>query len=67
MFGITQGLLVPYIVNFPEEPETVQENLREIGTEAVTFTPRQWESMASLVESKMLDAGPIRRWFSGGA
>jgi long-chain acyl-CoA synthetase len=63
MFGITQGLLVPYIVNFPEEPETVQENLREIGTEAVTFTPRQWESMASLVESKMLDAGPIRRWF----
>lgn len=63
MFGITQGLLVPFIVNFPEEPETVQENLREIGTEAVTFTPRQWESMASLVESKMLDAGPVRRWF----
>jgi len=63
MFGITQALLVPFIVNFPEEPETVQENLREIGTEAVTFTPRQWESMASLVESKMLDAGPVRRWF----
>ncbi len=63
MFGITQALLVPFIVNFPEEPETVQENLREIGTEALTFTPRQWESMASLVESKMLDAGPVRRWF----
>jgi long-chain acyl-CoA synthetase len=63
MFGITSGLLTPFVVNFPEEPETVQENLREIGTEAVTFTPRQWESLASLVESKMLDAGPIRRWF----
>ena len=63
MFGITQGLLTPFVVNFPEEPETVQENLREIGTEAVTFTPRQWESLASLVESKMMDAGPIRRWF----
>ncbi len=62
MFGITQGLFTPFVVNFPEEPETVQENLREIGTEAVTFTPRQWESLASLVESKMLDAGPIRRW-----
>jgi len=65
MFGVTQGLLTPFVVNFPEEPETVQENLREIGTEAVTFTPRQWESLASLVESKMLDAGPIRRWFFG--
>ncbi len=63
MMGITQGLLTPLVVNFPEEPETVQENLREIGTEAVTFTPRQWESLASLVESKMLDAGPIRRGF----
>ena len=62
VFGITQGLLVPFVVNFPEEPETVQENLREIGTEALMFTPRQWESLASLVESKMLDAGPIRRW-----
>jgi long-chain acyl-CoA synthetase len=63
MFGITQGLLTPFVVNFPEEPETVQENLRELGAEAVTFTPRQWESLASLVESKMMDAGPVRRWF----
>jgi len=62
MFGICQGLLVPFVVNFPEEPETVQENLREIGTEAVTFTPRQWESLAKLVESKMMDAGPVRKW-----
>ena len=63
MGGLTQGLLVPFVVNFPEEPETVTRDLREIGTEAVVFTPRQWESLASLVESKMMDAGPIRRWF----
>lgn len=61
--GITLGVLAPLLVNFSEEPETVQENLREIGTEAIVFTPRQWESLASLVESKMLDAGWIRRWF----
>ena len=61
--GISLGLLAPFKVNFSEEPETVQENLREIGTEAIVFTPRQWESLASLVESKMLDAGRIRRWF----
>lgn len=62
MFGLTMGLLLPLVVNFPEEPSTVTENIREIGTEALVLTPRQWESLASTVESKMMDAGPIRRW-----
>lgn len=61
MFGIALGILVPLIVNFPEEPETVQENIREIGAEALMLGPRQWESLAKLVEAKMMDAGPIRR------
>jgi long-chain acyl-CoA synthetase len=59
--GMGLGLLVPFVVNFPEEPETVQDNIREIGTESLLLTPRQWESLASLVEAKMLDAGQIRR------
>jgi long-chain acyl-CoA synthetase len=63
MFGISMGLLIPFVVNFPEEPETVLENIREIGAEALVFTPPQWESFASLVESKMIEAGPIRNWF----
>lgn len=61
MFGITMGLLLPMVVNFPEEPSTVTENIREIGTEALVLTPRQWESLASEVESKMMDAGPTRQ------
>lgn len=60
-FGLTLGLVVPCVVNFPEEPETVQENIREIGAEALMLGPRQWESLAKLVEAKMMDAGPIRR------
>lgn len=60
-FGIALATLVPFIVNFPEEPETVQENIREIGAEALMLSPRQWESLAALVEAKMMDAGPIRR------
>lgn len=62
MFGIAMGLLLPLVVNFPEEPETVQENLREIGVDALVFSPPQWESLASLVQSKIMDAGPIRQW-----
>ena len=60
-FGLTLGLVVPFVVNFPEEPETVQDNIREIGTEALMLSPRQWESLASLVEAKMMDAGRVRR------
>ncbi len=41
MFGLTIGLLIPCVVNFPEEPESVQENIREIGTEALVLSPRQ--------------------------
>src|SRR5450759_4191534 len=60
-FGLTLGLVVPFVVNFPEGPETVQDNIREIGTEALMLSPRQWESLASVVEAKMMDAGRIRR------
>lgn len=60
-FGLTLGLVTPFVVNFPEEPETVQENIREVGTEALMLSPRQWESLAALVEAKMMDAGRIRR------
>ena len=60
-FGLTLGLVAPFVVNFPEEPETVQDNIREIGTEVLVLSPRQWESLAALVEAKMMDAGRIRR------
>ncbi|MBU2648689.1 AMP-binding protein, partial [bacterium] len=43
------------------EPDTVQQNIREIGAEALMLGPRQWENLASLVESKMMEAGPIRQ------
>ncbi len=61
LFGIALALVVPFVVNFPEEPETVQDNIREIGAETLMLSPRQWESLSSLVEAKMMDAGPIRR------
>jgi long-chain acyl-CoA synthetase len=62
-FGITLGLLAPFEINFPEEPETIQSNIRELGAGLLVFGPRQWESLASSVQSHMLDAGSIRRFF----
>ena len=60
-FGLDIALVVPFIVNFPEEPETVQNNIREIGAEALMLSPRQWESLYTHVEAKMMDAGIFRR------
>jgi len=61
LFGMTLGLVAPFVLNFPEAPETVQSNIRELGAEALVLGPRQWENLASIVQAYMLDAGPIRR------
>jgi long-chain acyl-CoA synthetase len=61
IFGITMGLLVPFVVNFPEEPETVRDNIRELAVDALVFSPRQWESLAASVQGKMAEAGRVRR------
>lgn len=61
LFGITIGVTLPLVVNFPESPEQVLANLRELAVEVMVFAPRQWESLASTIQAKMLDAGPIRR------
>ncbi|MTV26806.1 long-chain fatty acid--CoA ligase [Nitriliruptoraceae bacterium ZYF776] len=58
-FGISLGLVLPMVVNFPEEPEEVQHNIRELAVEAMVFSPRQWESLAGVVQARMLDAGRV--------
>jgi long-chain acyl-CoA synthetase len=49
-------------VNYPESPDTVQENIREIGPRLLLLGPRQWQGLVSTVQMKINDAGPIRRW-----
>ena len=59
--GIAGWLATQLIVNFPEEPETVQENLREIGPHSLMFGARQWESLNRMVQAKMKDSTFSRR------
>lgn len=61
LFGVTIGVTLPMVVNFPESPEQVLSNLREIAVEVMVFAPRQWESLASTIQAKMLDAGRFRQ------
>ena len=61
LFGVACSLVYCLRTNFPEEPETVQENIREIGPTVVFFGPRLWENMIRMVQVKIQDSGWLNR------
>ncbi|MGB5747399.1 MAG: AMP-binding protein [Desulfobacterales bacterium] len=61
MMSISCGLQIGYTINFPEEPEIVQENIREIGPHVMFAPPRMYEQMTRSVQVKYLDATWIKR------
>jgi len=62
-FATIPHLLTGARLNFPEEPETIAEDTREIGPNFVIYGPRQWESLVSEIQIKMMDANPLKRFF----
>ena len=46
---------------YPEEPETLQEDTREIAPDIVFYGARFWESIASMVLAKMVDASFLKK------
>ena len=56
---VTAPLVSGMMFNYPEEPETSQADMREVGPHVVVFPPRLWESMSSDVLAKVTDAGRI--------
>ena len=49
------------ILNFAEEPETVREDMREIGPTFVLYGPRQWEDMARTIQVRISEAAYLNR------
>ena len=62
MMCLSSALLTGFTVNFPEKPETVQENIREVGPTIMFSPPRIWENMTSTVQVKVMDASALKRW-----
>jgi long-chain acyl-CoA synthetase len=62
MMSLSSALAVGFTVNFPEEPETVTENIREIGPHVMFAPPRVWESLNSTVQVKIMDTTPFKRF-----
>jgi len=63
MMSISCGLQIGYTLNFPEDTETAQENIREIGPHVMFAPPRMYEQMTRTVQVKYLDASWIKRKF----
>lgn len=61
MMSISCGLQVGYTINFPEEPDTAQQNIREIGPHVMFAPPRLYEGMTRSVQVKYIDAVWIKR------
>ncbi len=61
MIGASCGLLVGFTLNFPEEPETVQQDIREIGPHMMFSPPRIWENMVSDVQVRIEDSSWLKR------
>lgn len=50
-----------FTLHFPEAPETVQANIREIGPHSMFSPPRIWENMVSQVLVKIEDSTPLKQ------
>ena len=61
MMSISCGLQIGYTINFPEEPSTSMDNIREIGPHVMFAPPRLYEGMTRRVQVKYMDASWIKR------
>ena len=61
MMAVASALLFGFTVNFPEEPDTVQENIREIGPHLIFSPPRVWENLAAKVQVKIMETTRFKR------
>ena len=60
-FGLTTGLVCGAAVHFPEGPETLQNDLREIGPSIVVYNFRMWENLYFNILSRIKGGSFIKR------
>jgi len=61
MMSVSEGLIGGFTINFPEKPEVVLENLREIGPQVMFSAPRNYEAMVRSCLVKHTDADWVKR------
>jgi long-chain acyl-CoA synthetase len=61
MMCMSSALSTGFTINFPEDPATVMEDLREIGPHILFAPPRVWENINSSVQVKVMDTTRFKR------
>jgi long-chain acyl-CoA synthetase len=63
ILGLCGGVLIPLVLHFPEKPETVQVDIRDIAPHIIFYGARLWESLASTIQVKITDSTPLKTFF----
>jgi long-chain acyl-CoA synthetase len=61
LLSIALHLLVGFTCNFPEKPETLRRDLREIGPTIALAPPRMWENALTDIMVRAADATLVKR------
>jgi long-chain acyl-CoA synthetase len=61
ILGLTFHLRSGMVVSFPEAPDTVQQNIREITPQAMLFSARLWENMMAMVQVRITETSWLNR------
>jgi long-chain acyl-CoA synthetase len=62
MTCLVSALSIGFTVNFPEKPETMMADLREIGPHIIFSPPRVWEGIAASVQVRIMETTPFKRF-----
>lgn len=58
---IAVHLIVGGPVSFPEDPETVQEDIRDIGPQTLFYSARQLEATSRMIQAKIMDTSAPKK------
>lgn len=61
VFGIVPHCYQGMIMNFPEEPETVRQNIREIAPENLFYGARLWDQLVGQVQVQIEESTRLNR------
>lgn len=61
-FATGGHVMAGYVLNFAENPDTLRQDIREIGPHQILGAPRMWEDYLSSTEVRMGEASRVKRW-----
>jgi long-chain acyl-CoA synthetase len=61
MIALACGLQAGFTISFPEDADTVRQDVREVGPRVMFSPPRIWQSLVSSVQVRLDDAGWMKR------